>query len=287
MTDIRFALSCSIITLTVITAMLADVRAAESPAKGAVPTDDTVRVESKAASERAAEEVAKWKLVFENDDREAITAEKDSVLRWSWSDNGRLYGNVYVYTARGRPVAIVEFFSWFSPIQGTFFQCTSLTSEPMKATRSGQEIWSPRSNNVVMHDVPQAPVPAETPATRLIQMRRMADAFQIEVDDKRGTDSQTTIRQLRLLSRPMHRYGNKESEVLDGAMFSYSISTDPGAILILEAVPTGNGPRWRYGLARVWSYGARATYSGKPVWKIEEVNPRADSKANFYLNSIP
>lgn len=287
MKEIRFALICSLLALAVIAVMLADVRADDPPAKGAAPTDDTVQVESKAASERAAEEIAKWKLVFENDDRDEITAEKDSVLRWSWSDNGRLYGNVYVYAARGRPVAIVEFFSWFSPIQGTFFQCTSLTSEPMKATRSGQEIWSPRGNNVVMQEVPQAPVPAETPATRLIQMRRMADAFQVEVDDKRGADSQPTIRQLRLLSRPMHRYGKKEGEVLDGAMFSYSISTDPGAILILEAVPTKNGPRWRYGFARVWSYGARATYSGKPVWKIEEVNPRADSKANFYLNALP
>jgi hypothetical protein len=285
--EIRFALSCSLITLTVIAAMLADARAAEPPAKGTAPTDDTVQVESKAASERATEEIAKWKLVFENDDREQITAEKDSVLRWSWSDNGRLYGNVFVYTARGRPVAIVEFFSWFSPIQGTFFQCTSLTSEPMKATRSGQEIWSPRSNNVVMQDVPQSPVPAETTAVRLIQMRRLANAIQVEVDDKRGTGADTTIRQLRLLSKPMHRYGNKESEVLEGAMFSYSISTDPGAILILEAVPTGNGPRWRYGLARVWSYGARATLSGKPVWIIDEVNPRADSKANFYLNALP
>ncbi len=265
--------------------MVAGVGAADPPAKQAGESDDLVRTESKAATERAVEEIGKWKFHFEDEKLGTIAAEKDSSLRWAWTDNGRAYGNLFVLSAQDRPVAIVEFFTWFSPIQGAYFQCTSLTDSSMTAKRSGQEIWRPSKSNVVMQKVPDVPTPAKTPATRLVQMRRIAEALQVEVDDKRATE--ITARQLRLMPRPLHRYGKPDSSILDGALFSYAVSSDPGAILVLEAVSSSDGPRWQYGFARVWSYGARASYSGKRVWEIEEVNPRADMKASFYLNALP
>ena len=265
--------------------MTASVCAAEPPAKQEEKSDDLVRTESKAATERAVEEIGQWKFHFEDEKLGTIVAEKGSALRWAWTDNGRAYGNLFVLSAQDRPVAIVEFFTWYSPIQGAYFQCTSLTNSPMSAKRSGEEIWRPTKNNVVMQDVPDAPTPAKTPAARLVQMRRLAEAFQVEVDDKRATE--ITARQLRLMSRPVHRYGKAEGTVLDGALFSFAVSSDPGAILVLEVVSSGDGPRWQFGFARVWSYGARASYDGKRVWEIEEVNPRADMKASFYLNALP
>jgi len=248
-------------------------------------TDQSVR-EAKAFTEWAAVEARLWKLTLENDDRTVATDQKAPVLNWSWSDNGRYYGNVHVFTAHGRPVAIVKYFEWFSPIEGVFFQCTSLTNVPLTATRDGQEIWAPRNNNVVMRDVPDAPAPAVTPAARLVQMRRIAEVFKVELDDKRGTEAYTT-RQLRLMSRPIFRYGDKEGEVVDGALFAYAVSADPGALLILEAVRSKNDVRWQFGFPRAWSFSGRAEYAGQRVWEIEEVNLRADPKSNFYLNALP
>ena len=271
--------------LLAIAVIVAGVGAAEPPAKQEGESDDLVRTESKAATERAVEEIGKWKFNFEDEKLGNIVAEKDSALRWAWTDNGRAYGNLFVLSAQDRPVAIVEFFTWYSPIQGAYFQCTSLTNSPMSAKRAGQEIWRPKNNNVAMQNVPDAPPPAKTAAARLVQMRRLAEAFQVEVDDKRATE--ITVRQLRLMSRPVHRYGKPDGSVLDGAIFAYAVSSDPGAILVLEVVSSDDGPRWQYGFARVWSYGARATHSGKRVWTVEEVNPRADMKANFYLNALP
>ena len=251
------------------------------------PEDDRSVREAKAFGERAAVEATLWKLGLEDDDRTHATDQKEPVLNWSWSDNGRYYGNVHVYTAHGRPVAIVKFFEWFSPIEGVFFQCTSLTDVPMTATRDGREIWTPRSNNVVMQDVPDAPVPANAAPARLIQMRRMAENFNAEVDDKLGVDAVYTVRRLRLMSRPIFRYGNPEGEFLDGAIFAYAINADAAVLLILEAVRSKNGVQWRFGFPREWSFSARASYLGKKVWEIEEINPRIDSKANFYLNELP
>ncbi len=285
MIEVRLILVRATGLMLALALMAASVCAADPQAKQEEKSDDLVRTESKAATERAVEEIGKWTFHFEDEKLGTIVAEKDSALRWAWTDNGRAYGNLFVLSAQDRPVAVVEFFTWYSPIQGAYFQCTSLTNSPMTAKRSGQEIWRPKNNNVVMQDVSDAPTPAKTAAARLVQMRRLAEAFQVEVDDKRATE--ITVRQLRLMSRPVHRYGKAEGTVLDGALFSFAVSSDPGAILVLEVVSSGDGPRWQYGFARVWSYGARATLSGKRVWDIEEVNPRADMMANFYLNVLP
>jgi hypothetical protein len=272
------------------------VQAAEPPpGKAAVPTeslearpedDQSVR-EAKAFAVRAALETKLWEIVVEDDDRTHATDQKDPVLKWSWSDNGRYYGNVHVYSSHGRPVAIVKFFQWFAPIEGVYFQCTSLTDAPLTATRDGRKIWMPGNNNVVMQDVPDAPVPANTAGARLIQMRHMAEDFKFEVDDKRGTGTDYTVRQLRLMPRPIIRYGEPAGEFADGAIFAYAVNTDPGAMLILEAVRVNDSVRWRYGVPRAWSFSARGAYLGKQVWDIKEIDPRLDSKANFYLNELP
>ena len=258
-----------------------------SPGRQEANADEIEREESNTALRRSTRELAEWQIVMENAEHTKAASDKLSLLRWSWSDNGRLYGNVYVYSAKGRPVAIVEFFSWFTPIEGDFFQCTSLTGLPMTATRSSVEIWRPRSGNVEMHDMPDAPVPADTATLRLVQMKRLAESFEVEVQDKRGTGTKSTMRRLRLLSRPIFRFSGDDGDAVDGAIFAYVISTDPGAMLMIDAVHVDGSLRWRYGFARVWSYEASAKLGGQKVWEIPEVDPRADPQAGFYLNAIP
>ena len=248
---------------------------------------NTERTESGIAAERASVEVTKWELILEGPEQTRAVTEKDASLRWSWADNGRLYGNVHIYTAQGRPVALVEFFSWFSPIEGDYFQCTSMTGTRMTATRTGESVWTPRGTSVVMRDVPDGPVPATTAAARLVQMRRIAEEFRVEVEDKRGTGDISTTRQLRLLPRPMFRYESAQHDALDGAIFAYVISTDPGAMLLIEATRTNGIAKWRYGFVRVWTYGAQAYLGAEQVWSIPEVDPRKDMKADFYLNVLP
>ena len=142
-------------------------------------TDEIELEESKTALDRATLEIDKWQIVLENEERGTADTDKSSLLRWSWSDNGRRYGNVYVYSAKGRPVAIMQFFSWFKPIEGDYFQCTSLTDIPMTATRLNVEHWRSRSSSVKMQEMPDAPVPAGTASLRLEQRKRLAECFKV------------------------------------------------------------------------------------------------------------
>jgi hypothetical protein len=247
--------------------------------------NERTALEAKEAAERATEEAKLWEISLDDRDQTAAAVEKNPGLRWSWSNDGRYYGGVYIYTANRRPVAIVQFFQWFEPIQGVYFSGTSLSDVPMTATREGRVMWSPRKNDIVIRDVPEVPAPENTPAARLIQMRRIAEKFQFEVQDKRVTIAK---RQLRLLPRPIFRFGEKTDGSFDGAIFAYvATSNDPAAMVILEAVRVQNESRWRYGIPRSWSFAAKATYDDKTVWEVEDAYPFKDPQSSFYLNAIP
>jgi hypothetical protein len=246
---------------------------------------DRTTLEAKEAAEHATQEVTLWKITLDDRDQTAAVTEKSPGLRWSWSNDGRYYGGVYIYTAGRRPVALMQFFQWFEPIQGVYFSGTSLTDVPMTATREERVMWSPRKNDIEIRDVPESPAPENTPAARLAQMRRIAEKFQFEVVDKRVTIAK---RQLRFLPRPIYRFGERADDILDGAIFAYvATSNDPAAMVILEAVRVQNEPRWRYGIPRSWSFAAKATFDDKTVWEVEDAYPFKDPQSSFYLNAIP
>jgi hypothetical protein len=247
--------------------------------------NDRTAAEAKEAADRATEETRLWKIVLEDRDQTAAVVEKSAGLRWSWSNDGRYYGGVYIYTANRRPVAIMQFFQWFEPIQGVYFSGTSLSDVPMTATREERVMWSPRKNDIEIRDVPETPAPENTPAARLAQMRRIAEKFQFEVVDKRVTVAR---RQLRFLPRPIFRFAEKTDGVFDGAIFAYvATSNDPAAMVILEAVRTENESRWRYGIPSAWSFAAKATFDEKTIWEVEDAYPFKDPQSSFYLDAIP
>src|SRR5262245_14574353 len=247
--------------------------------------NERTKLEAREAAERATSETRLWEMALENRDQTVAIVEPKPGLRWSWSNDGRYYGDVYIYTVNQRPVAIMQFFQWFQPIQGVYFSGTSLSDVPMKATRAGRVMWSPRKNDIVIRDVPDARLPESTPAARLVQMRRIAEKFHFEVQDKRVT---IVKRQLRFLSQPIFRFGEKTEDILDGAIFAYvATSNDPAAMVILEAVRGKDESRWRYGIPRSWSFAAKAVYDGKTVWEVEDAYPFKDPEASFYLNAIP
>ena len=246
---------------------------------------ERTKMEAKEAAERATAETKLWKIALDDRDQTVAAVETKPALRWSWSNDGRYYGGVYIYTVNQRPVAVMQFFQWFQPIQGVYFSGTSLTDVPMTATRAGRVMWSPRKNDIVIRDVPDAPAPESTPAARLVQMRRIAETFQFEVQDKRVT---IVKRQLRFLSQPIFRFGETTDDILDGAIFAYvATSNDPAAMVILEAVRGKNESRWRYGIPSAWSFAAKAVYDDQTVWEVDDAYPFKDPEASFYLNAIP
>jgi hypothetical protein len=161
-----------------------------------------------------------------------------------------------------RPEAAVQVFLRRSDEQWVQ-ELTSLSPAPFIAEAQDGPAWSPTRGGVEPKPIPGAPRPAEAGEQRLRQMRALTQDFVVE-DDFQGKSWQ----RLRLLSKPLARYGKPGTSLLDGALFSFVLGTDPEAYLMLEARIGPDGPEWQYAFAPMSIYALKATWKGKEVWSV-------------------
>lgn len=101
--------------------------------------------------------------------------------------------------------------------------------------------------------------PADTRAARLIQMRDIARRFSAEL--VRMT-SQEERSQMRLLPRPLYRYGDTAG--CDGALFGFTgTGTNPDLLLLLDLAPDNS---WQFGLAGMTAEGLTVRFGEQTVW---------------------
>jgi hypothetical protein len=140
-------------------------------------------------------------------------------------------------------------------------QFSTLSTRPLVAeTRSGP-VWSPSRAGVEYKPIPDAPKPAEAAEARHRQMRVLAEKFSFQ-DNFQDEGWQ----KLRPMAKPMYRYGKPGTEVIDGAVFCFALTTDPEAFLILEARAGQGGAGWSYAIAPITVYHVKASYKDREVW---------------------
>jgi hypothetical protein len=156
---------------------------------------------------------------------------------------------------------------------------TSLSPEHLIGQHADGSAWTPAEKGVALRPVPEAPKPAETPEQRLRQMRLLAQDFVAE-----DLFQKKSWQRLRLLARPLARYGQAGAEVIDGALFSFVLGTDPEVYLMLEARPGKGGPEWQYGFAPMSTYALKAAWKGREVWAVPHRNaPDRGPEKPFYV----
>lgn len=183
------------------------------------------------------------------------------LLRWSNPVVGEIYGGVFLWTADGRPEAVGALYQWYSPFQHRTHEFQSLSAAPLVATKDGNAVWTTSAPGVTFRPVPKAPAPADTPARRLSQMRRLAQQFSADKTDRDGVR-----RELRLLSQPLYRYGSGADGRLDGGLFALVEGTDPELLLLLEVRQTGGDAAWQFALAPLNPERLTAQYDGTEIW---------------------
>jgi hypothetical protein len=168
----------------------------------------------------------------------------------------------------GRPAAAAQIFLLKEagrPDGQWRHEFTSLATGPFMATEGGRPRWTPMVAGVSFRPIPGAPKPAETPQLRLRQMHDLAAEFRAE-DDFWGKGWNA----LRLLPRPIGRYGKPGGTPEDGALFAFVLGTDPEAFLFIEARPgaKGQGLEWQYAFAPMTCWALKAERKGRVVWSI-------------------
>jgi hypothetical protein len=188
----------------------------------------------------------------------------EPVLNWSNPERQQERGAMFVWTRGGRPEVIGSLFTY--AYRDRFYEkheFQSLSDDGVTAVYQQSTVWQTRAPGVKWFTPGDAPSPSRT--LRLSQMRTFAREYTVKMTNPDGIESL-----LRPLAQPLYRYAALQRKVVDGAIFSYVVATDPEALLIVEAVETNGGLQWRAAFARMhyWELSAENS-AGTAVWSAE------------------
>jgi hypothetical protein len=113
--------------------------------------------------------------------------------------------------------------------------------------------------------IDNAPVVAKTKLGRTFQMRQLTDRFDAHQFWKERFE-------LRLLPKPIYRYEDLESGIVDGAVFALVHGTNPEVLLLVEAHPADDGAaRWKVGFGSLAGARCVVRLDAKEFWTCPEI----------------
>ncbi len=232
------------------------------------PASPTASSRAKAAKvvEGFKMEAGGYDLRLESHPREKLALAKEPVLRWDNPARTGEDGALFVWTRAGRPEVIGTIFTYrFQDTINRKHEFHSLSAGPLAAQFGGKSVWTPKTAGVTFQPLPAAPEVAASPRQRLTQMKTLARDFSASMRDLEGEQFQ-----LRLLTQPLLRYEPQDDQVLDGAIFAFSLGTDPEVLLLLEARTEKEAAHaWHYALARFHYIDITVLHKERKVWHAD------------------
>ena len=206
----------------------------------------------------------------------------EPVLRFTNPVGGSRDGAMFVWLGEGDRPAVAAQIYW-NPEQVWMEEFSSLSTGPLTAKSADGRVWHTSEGGVSFEPVPDAPKPAETAERRLRQMRELADGFSSEHFYKGRTWNK-----LRLLTKPLARYGKSGSDMHDGALFCFAHGTDPEVLLMLESRLGKDGFEWQYAFAPMTGFAINTFWKGKEVWRLPPRNngPAWNPSNTFYARRV-
>ncbi len=219
-----------------------------------------------------------YEFLLGPDFKHKLVMEPNPLLRFTNPVSGLQDGGFIIWNSElGRPMVGAQIFLTGEDLWIHEFQ--SLAPVPFRMSRAGKTVWEPLKPGVKVTAVPNAPTPASSAVQRLVQMRDIAKRFSAS-DEFEGRPKSD---ELRLLTKPLIRYGAENTEVLDGALFVHAHGTDPELMIVVEAMKSANDWRWNYSLAPMTGYALKASLDDKPIWEVSWRKGPYNPKEPFFL----
>jgi hypothetical protein len=197
-------------------------------------------------------------------------------LRWSNTPRGTENGLTVLYVRKGRPYAVACLFPYDRGMIHDF-QSLARESDKIVARHNGEVVWQPQDAGVAYAPIPDSPLPKDSRAERLQQLKQLSERFESTMLGWQVTTQDQE--KLRLLPRPLYRYEPDSGPILDGAVFAFVQGTDPESLLLIELVKEAAQPRWVYAFARRTAGKLEGRLDGRVVWTAplnpEYKDPRA------------
>jgi hypothetical protein len=216
------------------------------------------------------ESARSYKLTLAGENPSDLKLRPDPAFRLGQQGDGVvLDGAIFLWEDEvGRPGAAAQIF--LLQVQGLpegqwRHEFSSLATKGFTASQGDTPRWMPMLPGVSFKPIKGGPKPADTPQLRLRQMHALAEQFRAE-DDFWGRG----WTKLRLLPRPISRYGKPDGTPQDGALFAFVLGTDPEAFLFIEARKGTKELEWQYAFAPMSCWALKAEHQGQPVWSLTQ-----------------
>lgn len=262
-----------------------------APLDGEGDDAPTVKNERAAVSDYLREsyyaDAAKYEFRRQEGDERQLQLVEKPIMRWANDDDWS--GDVFVWTHLGRPEVIGCILSGPSgeANRNVFHEFHLLSSEPIAAADLlTKRRWAPQEG-LKFTPVADAPEPAKTAAGRLLQMRQISRKFTAHMEAGGPWE-------LRLLPQPLFRFGDEDSDVVDGALLCYvwTKGTDPEVILQLECRKSAGKLAWHFAPVRFSNREVWLKFAGQEVWRAESHREPAGNSTDLvyttaYARSMP
>jgi hypothetical protein len=197
-----------------------------------------------------------------DDPRTTFRLQAEPIMRFTNPVGNSRDGAIFFWLdATDRPWAATQVFLRRDGLW--FHELTSLAPGRLIAeSRLGPD-WTPAQVGVAFEPVPDAPKPAETAERRMQQLRTLASGFSAS-----DFFQNQSWQQLRLLPKPLARFGKPGKDPIDGALFCFVLTTDPEVFLMIEARTGKDGPEWQYAFAPMTTYAVKGSWKGQEAWSL-------------------
>lgn len=263
---------CALATIIASHADAADESESDGDAKG-----KTARLEQMQARAR----FAAVKFVDGDRDRK-IELLPQPVMRYSDSLRGFRDATLWLWTANGRPVAIekVEDLRNADKAPRWLTCMATLAPEKIETRWSSGQTYLYRKPGVEFRPLKDAPAPDSREAGRLRQFKAQSQRFSATMQQYGTEDRQ----EMRLLTRPLHRYALPDESVDDAIIFAWTANgTNPDALLVLEQRTRDKQPEWVYSLVGVTADTVELKLDGSPAQTKQHTLYPGDDALTFFF----
>jgi hypothetical protein len=217
----------------------------------------------------------------EGDTRIPVPLVREPLHRWNDPTGDISDGSLWAWRSSGRPIALMTI-EWHSIQPETWsFEFISLSTGLVEASDRRLR-WTPRQAGLKFREIPDAPPPASGEAERLRQMKELLKRFSAH-------EYWNVTRQdyaLRLLPRPIDRYADEESGLIDGAIYVFAKGTNPEALVLIEARrKKGGAMSWWYAAATLTTAAPTLRLDRKDVWTSPNKYGYLSNETYFFLET--
>jgi hypothetical protein len=209
------------------------------------------------------------KITVGDEDPREVEMIGEPLFRFNDSARDFSDGSIWGYGGKGRPLAILSLS--LHPHNGDrlgwLYEINSLTSLPVEGRFAGPQTWSTRKPGLEFQELPNGPAGAARESGRNRQFRELSARFSGYESFRKSPTAKLERYELRLIPRPIHRYADPDTGLIDGALFLLSYGTNPEVVLAIELVrETDERTVWKYALTRTSYAELHVELDGKPIW---------------------